>query len=162
MARARIDRLPRSLSDRNLPVHLVAQGEHRIGREPCLFSALLGSCVAVCAFDRASGIGGMNHVRFPGDPAMAGLFADLERFGCDMSGVELKLFGGAEVMSGLKPIGGMNVDYALRHVRDLGRLFQAIDCGGETPRRVLFDPSSGQAWVKLTTSLPAESELAAS
>jgi chemotaxis protein CheD len=156
MARTRAERLPRSIGDRDLAIHVVAQGEHRIGREPCLFSVLLGSCVSVCVFDPVSRIGGLNHVRFPGDPAMAGLFADLARLGCEIDRVELKLFGGADVVSGLRPIGDMNVDYALGYVRGLGRLFKAIECGGETPRRVLFDPSSGQAWVKLTSARPPE------
>lgn len=156
MSPTRAERLPRAIGDRNLPVHIVAQGEHRIGREPCLFSVLLGSCVAICAYDPASGIGGLNHVRYPGDPAMAGLFSDLTRLGCEVDRLELKLFGGADVVSGLRPIGDMNVDYALSYARGIGRMFKAVECGGETPRRVLFDPSSGEAWVKLTSARPPE------
>ena len=52
---------------------MIAQGEYGVSKDPAvLYSAVLGSCVAACAYDAGMGVGGMNHILLPGGNAAAG------------------------------------------------------------------------------------------
>lgn len=78
--------------------------------EATVVSTILGSCVAVCLWDRQQGVGGMNHFLLPrcgsspatlryGDVAVARLLAAMERLGCQSADVRAKVFGGAAVLA---------------------------------------------------------------
>jgi chemotaxis protein CheD len=97
---------------------------------PTLVTTVLGSCVAVCLWDGALGLGGMNHYVLPDDPAGvrslrygvtaidALLEAMLER-GCRAARLEAKIFGGAAVLSFGAPdnnVGTRNVAVALERL----------------------------------------------
>ena len=44
----------------------VIQGEYEISSDPeMVLTTVLGSCIAVCAYDPLAGIGGMNHFLLP-------------------------------------------------------------------------------------------------
>lgn len=60
-----------------VPCAYIAQGEYAIGRhgDPEI-SAILGSCIAVCLWDRNASIGGMNHILLPEHAGSSG-----DRFG---------------------------------------------------------------------------------
>ena len=80
---------------------------------------VLGSCVAVCLWDKLRGIGGMNHFVLPNDrkrrekvhvtvtwQSTQKLEAGLMRLGCRTSDLQAKVFGGAAVVL---PVGGQTV-----------------------------------------------------
>ena len=48
----------------------ISIGDYYASKEPAIIYTLLGSCVAVCLYDRKNRIGGMNHILLPGSPNM--------------------------------------------------------------------------------------------
>lgn len=130
----------------------------------------LGSCIAVCMWDEKHLIGGMNHFLLPfdsksqakswnpeelvstasryGSYAMEMLINGLIERGACRSDLKVKLFGGAQMLGRNSMIGEKNVAFILAFVQQEGLEVVAQDLGGLEPRRVLFDPISGKAWLK--------------
>ena len=70
---------------------------------------VLGSCVAVCLWDKREHVGGMNHYLLPrrmeelasprfGDVAIDRLVDGMTELGCRVGSLRAKIFGGAEVL----------------------------------------------------------------
>jgi chemotaxis receptor (MCP) glutamine deamidase CheD len=102
------------------------QGDICFSAEPKILVTVLGSCVAVCLWDKVRGIGGMNHFVLPSDPngekstrygdvSIDELEAGLLRLGCRMADLQAKVFGGAAVLpfGGGQTVGSNNVQLAL-------------------------------------------------
>lgn len=133
--------------------------------DPTEITTILGSCVAVCLFDRARRVGGMNHYllphavagpRFPsrfGSVAIQRLVERMADFGCPVPALEAKVFGGAGVVRALARseagLGMQNVDVALELLRALGIPVSASDVGGARGRKLVFHTDDGSAWVKV-------------
>jgi chemotaxis protein CheD len=141
-------------------------GEYRVSRTPEVLYTLLGSCVAVCLYDAAAGIGGMNHILLPGRAGDERRLDEVARFGCDA--VELlvhelaaagavrrrlaaKLFGGGHV------IGVMDeaTSPGLRNVRFIRALMEkerirvvTSDLGGREARKVWFRTDTAEVLLK--------------
>ena len=62
--------------------------------------------------------------------------------------LEVKIFGGANVLSGLRGIGHQNADFIERYLKAEGIKVIASDLRGNLPRKVQFFPESGVARVK--------------
>jgi chemotaxis protein CheD len=137
----------------------VLEGEVRFADEPgtCL-TAVLGSCVAACLFDRGAGVGGMNHFLLAGgDGREAGssrrygaylmevLINGLVGRGAARNRIEAKLFGGASLWSGGADIGPANVSFAERFLVDEAIALVGGSLGGAQGRRVEFWPAIGRA-----------------
>lgn len=137
----------------------VLQGEFRISRDPdAVLSTVLGSCVAVCLWDKAEGLGGMNHFLLPFGPkaatsaperygvhAMELLINGLLKAGAARGRLQAKLFGGARVSSALSDIGQNNARFARAFLEAEGIPCLAESLGGTSARRVLFRPATGLA-----------------
>ncbi len=130
----------------------------------------LGSCIAACMWDPEQQIGGMNHFMLPfddkhdlehwhpteivstasryGNYAMEMLINQLLAGGAVKSRIQLKLFGGAQMMGKTALIGDKNIEFARNFVDTEVFPLVAQDLGGLDPRKVMFDPLSGKAWVK--------------
>jgi len=129
---------------------------------------VLGSCVAVCMWDPANKIGGMNHFMLPvhsngqaidfspsaryGAYAMEILINDLLKMGAVRKNLEAKVFGAGKVLSGMNDIGERNASFALEYLRREKIRITAQDLGGNYPRKVHFFPASGRVLVKLLRS----------
>ncbi|RTZ17920.1 chemotaxis protein CheD [Vibrio aquaticus] len=135
-----------------------------------LIATGLGSCVAACVWDEQSHIGGMNHFLLPfdsssqlkswkpeevvstasryGSYAMEMLLNSLIARGAKRTQLKVKLFGGAQMMGHHSLIGEKNVAFILNFIRQEGLDVVAQDLGGLEPRKVMFDPYSGKAWLK--------------
>lgn len=142
-------------------VHVI-QGQFETCDKPeTVLTTVLGSCVAACLFDPVARIGGMNHFLLPesnsgsssavvfGAQAMELLINDLLKRGAVKSRLKAKLFGGANVLSGLSDIGSRNSEFAENYLR-----LEGIDCVGMSlrgfqARRVRFSPVDGRASQKL-------------
>jgi chemotaxis protein CheD len=142
----------------------VLPGEHYVstaGQE--MIVTVLGSCVAACIWDTKLKVGGMNHFMLPGDSASAapvdkamryGNFAmeelinDLLRRGSRRDNLEIKVFGGGNVLSTMgqasMPIGDRNAEFVRRYLQDEGFRIAAEDLGGVHPRRIHFFPRLGK------------------
>lgn len=80
--------------------------------------------------------------------AMEQLINQLLKQGAQRWRLSVKLFGGAQLLGFKSLIGIKNVEFVLGYVQREGLNVVAKDLGGVDPRRVLFDPRTGRAWVK--------------
>ncbi|MBI5165518.1 MAG: chemoreceptor glutamine deamidase CheD [Magnetospirillum sp.] len=141
----------------------VLPGEHYVstaGQE--MIVTVLGSCVSACVWDPALKIGGLNHFMLPdsgsdvpvdkamryGNFAMEELINDLIRRGARRQSLEIKVFGGGNVLSSMgnssMPIGDRNAEFVRRYLREENLALAAEDLGGIHPRRIHFFPRLGK------------------
>jgi chemotaxis protein CheD len=138
-----------------------------------LITTTLGSCVAACIRNLATGVGGMNHFMLPdssegsSDSWEATLVSTPARYGnvamerlinvvlgenLDRGKLEIKVFGGAKVLAANIDVGDRNVRFIKSYVRKEGMKLAADDLGGTAPRKVVYDPQSGDVFVRLLGS----------
>ncbi len=130
----------------------------------------LGSCVSACMWDSVARVGGLNHFLLPfdsadnehhwnpddvlssasryGSYAMEILINNLLKMGAQRQRLQIKLFGGAQMMGKHSMVGQKNVDFILSYVEKEHLRLVSFDLGGDEPRRILFDPLSGRLWLK--------------
>ncbi len=136
-------------------------GQVHASAEPVSVVTVLGSCVAVCLFDRQARVGGMNHFLLPnptireqsprfGSVAMSHLLAEVLKLGARRDRLEAKVFGGACVIDAFKTrdLGTENVNLALRSLQETGIPVLERDVGGKQGRKVVFHADAGSAWVR--------------
>lgn len=148
----------------------VTQGSYgTTGKDDEVLSAVLGSCVAVCAHDPLLKIGGMNHILLPGSHdrnehsradmyavnLMELLFNQLFKMGSSKRSLELKVFGGARVLETGTDIGQQNADFVMRYVSVEGYNVVSNSVGGRLGRRVEFHAVSGRSRQKYLSDRPA-------
>ncbi len=140
-------------------IHVI-QGEYAVSHKPdIVLTTVLGSCVSACLFDPIRQIGGMNHFLLPdsadsadlrfASAAMERLVNALVKAGADRFNLKAKLFGGAQMMSGLPDIGRRNSEAAARFLRIENIPTVSTSLGGNEARRVRFWPSTGRAQLLL-------------
>ena len=121
---------------------------------------ILGSCVAACIRDPLTGFGGMNHFMLPeddtghwgteimstryGNHAMEKLINELIKVGCPRERMEVKVFGGGNVIDSQHAIGSKNGEFILRYLKAEGLKCAVQDLGGDYPRRIEYSPASGR------------------
>jgi chemotaxis protein CheD len=141
--------------------------------EPSVISTILGSCVAVCVWDREQANGGMNHFLLPrsnhspispryGDVAVDRLLAQMEQLGCQMENLQAKVFGGAAVLpygAHADTVGAQNVAVALEILQSLGIPVIARRTGGQCGLFIRFHTADGRVMVReLPANLPAKTQ----
>jgi chemotaxis protein CheD len=136
--------------------------------EASVVTTILGSCVAVCLWDRHRRIGGMNHFLLPrcrdgqpsaryGDIAFAHLLAAMERLGCKPANLRAKVFGGAAVLPfGLhsETVGAHNISVALDALRLHGIPILARRTGGQRGLFLRFHTELGRVMVRELSGAP--------
>ncbi|MFQ5736905.1 MAG: chemotaxis protein CheD [Thermodesulfobacteriota bacterium] len=124
-------------------------------------STILGSCVAVCLWDRARMIGGMNHYLLPvwsgsapGTPAFGNvaiplLLDTMAALGCGAADLQAWICGGADITgdAGLFMVGRRNVEFAEGELSRTGIPVTGRDVGGVHGRKVFFCSRSGELTV---------------
>ncbi len=149
----------------------ILPGEFYITRNDELVSTVLGSCVSACIRDTLLGLGGMNHFMLPesnaadvdddtamryGSFAMEQLINEILKFGGHRDSLEIKLTGGGKILetqTSVTDIGTMNIHFVHQYLAQEGLQAIAEDLGGNKPRKVLYDPTSGSLKVKKLNSL---------
>ena len=147
----------------------ILPGEYYYTNTNELISTTLGSCVSACIWDEEHKVGGMNHFMLPltdkqesevtwgdvatdatryGNYAMEYLINELLKHGGEKSQFKVKLFGGGKVLEGAGNVGMQNVNFVLDYVKTEGLNLISQDLGDVYPRKVLFDPLTGRAWMK--------------
>ncbi|MBI4955063.1 MAG: hypothetical protein HY908_23780 [Myxococcales bacterium] len=140
------------------PSVFVEMGRLHVAEAPTRLVAVLGSCVAVCVFDRALRIGGLAHVMLPRSPeganepakyadtAVAALCADLGRAGARLQRLEARLAGGCNTLfaneEGLWRIPADNARVARSALGAAGIELASEDTGGRVARKVCLDLAS--------------------
>lgn len=136
------------------------QGDFAVSdEEGAVISTVLGSCVAACVYDPVTRVGGMNHFLLPGNPDRGGsdqsrrygvflmeklLNAMFEK-GALRKRIQVKLFGGAQVLDARSDTGRKNSEFATNFVRNEGLELVTTSLGGLQGRRIEFEPYSGKA-----------------
>jgi chemotaxis protein CheD len=127
---------------------------------PTIVSAVLGSSVAVCLFDRRRAVGGINHFHLPhtaerhrataiyGNVATIALIRMLIHDGSKTKHLEAQILGGAFNPSvSQRNVGRENVQIARRILVKERIAIASEDCGGERGRKVVFNSGSGEVAV---------------
>lgn len=138
--------------------HFLYPGTIFVSAVECQISTVLGSCVAVCLWDRVTCIGGMNHIMLPlwngeglatpkyGNIAMEKLLNKMISLGCRRENMQAKVFGGANVSgTGLEAfmIGDRNIILAVDMLWEYGIQIVARDVGGRVGRKIIMNSATG-------------------
>jgi chemotaxis protein CheD len=147
-------------------------GEMFLAREPTIIRTLLGSCVGVTFWSESLGIGALCHAMLPRCPDGYSLgvrpevgyryvdfcIRDLARkfdgLGAHRSEVQVKLFGGADVLLGSKDapirdtVGSINCDTALEILRVEGFQVAASSLRGKSGLNIIFNTGNGEVHLR--------------
>lgn len=166
----------------DLPAAKILPGECYVSDKGEMIVTVLGSCVSACVRDTRLGIGGMNHFMLPiqeseraierknltdsalcyGNWAMEFLLNEIIKRGGRRDRLEIKLFGGGRVLSGLSNIevGARNISFILEYLEQEKLPVLTQDLGSDCPRKVLYFPDTGSVKMKrLKTRTNATIEL---
>ncbi|MCQ2975687.1 MAG: chemotaxis protein CheD [Bacteroidales bacterium] len=127
--------------------------------QPAEVTTILGSCVAVCLWDRYLGIGGINHYMLPtwngmelaspkyGNIAIERLLERMEQLGAQKKNLVAKVFGGGEVISvtsSIMHIGERNILVAEQMLNELGIHIMSRSTGGNSGRKIIYNTHTGE------------------
>jgi chemotaxis protein CheD len=139
----------------------VFPGEHYVtANADEMLVTILGSCVTACIRDPMAGVGGMNHFMLPeaagggwdsasesmryGNVAMERLINDILTRGGMRKRLEIKVFGGGNVMRGITDIGHRNAEFVESYLAAENLPIAAHHLRGNLPRRVHYFPITGR------------------
>jgi len=156
----------------------ILPGEYYVTRGVEAISTVLGSCISACVRDPMRNVGGMNHFMLPEDAstgpnnwldpaiglatrygsyAMESLINDLLKLGATRERLEIKVFGGGRVLSGITDVGARNITFVRNYLQLEGYRIAAEDLGGTQPRKVIYFPDTGR--VKMRRLRPVENRI---
>ena len=151
----------------------ILPGEFYVTSHGEMIATVLGSCISACIRDTKLGIGGMNHFMLPiqnehsteqwgsnpntaetryGNWAMEHLLNTLYKMGSRKQDLEVKLFGGGQVMAAMSDVGQRNILFVYDYLRKEGMQVAAADVGDIFSRKVLFFPDTGSVKVRRMTT----------
>ncbi len=157
----------------NTWVAKILPGEFYVTSHGEMIATVLGSCISACIRDKKLGIGGMNHFMLPepndhsseswgsdsntaetryGNWAMEYLLNTLYKMGSRKQDLEVKLFGGGQILANMTDIGQRNILFAYDFLRKEGLKIAAADVGDIFSRKVLFFPDTGSVKVRRMSS----------
>jgi chemotaxis protein CheD len=161
--------------DGEWPEVYVQPGESHLVRGPTVMRTLLGSCVGVTFWHERLGIGALCHPMLPCHPgdargrmsleaarryvdfAICDLAAQFDSLGAPRREVEIKVFGGADVLNvregELRPtVGRLNREKALEVLRAEGFNVAAKRLGGPCGFRIDFFTTNGEVRLRTLAS----------
>lgn len=152
----------------NLPAAKIMPGEFYVSRSGEMIVTVLGSCISACIRDVQIGVGGMNHFMLPeqgqhstanwgdavssasryGNWAMEFLINEILKLGGTRRNLEIKIFGGGNVLSNMTDIGERNISFVKNYIYQENFEVKAQDVGDIFPRKVLYFPDTGAVKVR--------------
>ena len=146
----------------------ILPGEYYVTTRKEAVTTVLGSCVAACIRDPDLGVGGMNHFLLPlhkgeswnkesemlsltsryGNFAMEHLINEIMKNGGHRDRLEVKIFGGSQVIQAMTNIGGNNIRFVRDYIDTEQLNLVSEDVGGPNPRKVMYFPETGRVRVK--------------
>ena len=144
------------------PKHFLYPGQLFVSKEPIVITTILGSCAALCLWDRQKKIGGMNHYLLPdgsdngpnrlryGNIANPALLRELLALGCEPKDLQAKIFGGSSAFAAnpLESVGTRNVQLAEEFLRSVGIPVIAKEVSGKRGRKLIFQTADGVTLIK--------------
>lgn len=155
--------LTRTSSFNDLPVHFLYPAAIFVKKSPYIISTILGSCVAVCLWDKKLKYGGMNHYLLPlwngqglaspkfGSIAIEKLVEKMVALGSDPKHIQAKVFGGGEVIKtsiNHFNIGNRNIEIAHSILKDFKIPIISENTGGKQGRKILMNTTTGEIRMK--------------
>jgi chemotaxis protein CheD len=133
--------------------------------KPHVVNTILGSCVAVCLWDKHLNVGGINHYMLPmwnGDglasPKYGNIAIDklidnmMHQLGCQKRNLQAKVFGGGEVIEtkvAAFNIGKRNIEVAKEQLQEHNIPIVAMSVGGNQGRKIQYFTQTGKVKMKL-------------
>lgn len=141
----------------------ILPGEYYVTKHDEMITTVLGSCIAVCAYDPLLKLGGMNHFMLPsggeatdllsksfrfGDVAMEKMINDMLKNGSKVRNIVFKAFGGGRMLENMSDVGARNIEFLEKFMQLEGLKIVASDLGGPYPRKVNFHVDEGRIRMK--------------
>jgi two-component system, chemotaxis family, protein-glutamate methylesterase/glutaminase len=152
-------------------------GEYHVSRRPVTIATLLGSCVAVCLYNRQNGAAAMNHFLLPetgprperdrghyGDSSTQGIIDLMLKLDAERGHLTARVYGGAAVVGHLdaaRGVGARNAEVALAVLKKNGLRVVENDLGGFHGRRLYFDTAANSVTVRKVKKTQEAADLAA-
>ncbi|MBF0313410.1 MAG: hypothetical protein HQK50_14385 [Oligoflexia bacterium] len=160
----------------------VKPGEIHFAKEPTCIRTIIGSCVAVCLYDKKNHWGGLCHYALPergplgmstsndnnyGNLAIPNLIREFKRSGSNKNDLIAKVLGGGEVLNDLDHNKNM-MNFAEKNISTAFKLLKQFDIpvtgksvGGKLGRNIVLYSNTGDVEFKLIqkTSTPDTSKL---
>lgn len=158
------------LQQPGLPSVNLTPGQLYFGEAPGIIHTLLGSCVAITLWHSERKLGGMCHFLlaqrdsylkndqhaegYYGTDAVRYFAQQIDRKRLKRQDFEIKLFGGGNMfeathsLPNLLNVSNNNVEHGRRLLEEEGFVIKAEDVGGVRYRKIFFDLSNGDVWVK--------------
>lgn len=144
------------------PRHFLYPGQVFATRDPITISTILGSCAAICLWDRHKKAGGMNHYLLPegvnegpnrlryGNAANSELLQRVLALGCEVRNLQAKIFGGSSAFSAdpSLSVGSRNVELAEIFLQSAGIPIVERDISGKRGRRLAFHIIDGVTTIR--------------
>jgi chemotaxis protein CheD len=159
--------------DEELAELYVLPGESHLVYQPTVIRTLLYSCVGVTVRCSRLGIGALCHPMLPRAPkipehikpnladmrryvdfTLKDLIEQFDQLGAHRPEIEVKLFGGADVLIVNNPdesrptVGRMNLEMAVKVLREEGFCISASCVGGNTGYHIQFNTLSGEVLLR--------------
>jgi chemotaxis protein CheD len=149
----------------------VQPGESHLASEPAILRTVLGSCVGVTFRVPRLGVAALCHPMLPNCPpgvamqlslkagrryvdfAIRDLARQFDKLGASRREIEVKLFGGGDVLifdeRSLRPtVGRLNRESALKVLQDEGLAVSASSLGGTSGIHIEFNTASGEVLLR--------------
>jgi chemotaxis protein CheD len=147
-------------------------GEAYLARQPAIIRTILGSCVGVTFWNGRIGVGALCHAQLPRCPtnpataltaeagrrfvdfAIRDIAREFEELGARRGEVQVKLFGGADVLvvseeAARRPtVGRLNYEAAIEVAQAAGLQVIAASVGGRSGLHIRFDTRTGEVLLR--------------
>ena len=84
---------------------------------------------------------------------MEHMINDILKHGGLRKNLEVKVFGGGRIIDGMGNIGSNNIEFIREYLQLEGLALVGEDLGDIFPRKVVYLPATGRAWVKRIKTL---------
>ncbi len=145
----------------------VQPGESHLVRKPAMMKTLLGSCVGIAFRVPRLDLGALCHPMLPLCPAkqtaqlsraagrryvdyaIRDMARQLDALGAKREEVEVKIFGGGDVLSMINSsdrpsVGRLNIEMAMKVLEEEGFAIMASSLGGKRGINILFNTKTGE------------------
>ena len=159
-------------------------GELYIAKKPMIIKTLLGSCVSVVMHNKRTKVSAISHAQLPGKKECSQcsshcpvrclkdsdddnsfkyvisstkyMLNKLENMGIERNEIDIKLFGGSNVMKALtrdKTVGESNIEQAHQTLKNLNLKIKGEDTGGDTGRTIYLVSNTGEVYARKHTKV---------
>jgi chemotaxis protein CheD len=161
-------------ANEDLPEIYLMPGESRLVKEPTILRTLLGSCVGIAFRAPRLGLGALCHPMLPHFPvkqtltmtrsagrryvdyAIRDLARQFDALGAQRDKVEVKIFGGGDVLVGVSDsarptVGRLNSEVAMKVLDEEGFYVSASSLGGKRGVNIYFNTQTGEVLLQRHT-----------